>query len=82
MNANMKKLYRNIEGVLLEAHVVTKDESDAIARVGTRKERVWGRHVVDLCEYAMEKMRREGIENQEAVAICELGVTIAKTDTH
>jgi len=50
-------LYDVLSAKLIEAGVVTERECAIIARRGTRKERFWKRHLLDLAEYAVKQHR-------------------------
>lgn len=52
----MKKaelLYNQIEQVLMTNGYITQEVSDIISRKGSRKERLWKRHIIDLCEFVL-----------------------------
>ena len=54
-----RKLYWKLAQVLVKAELVSRYECDVIARVGTRKEWAYKRHILDLCEYVLEKKNIE-----------------------
>lgn len=72
MNAmnKYKAYYTTISRRLIDTGVITQDESDKIARVDTRKESYWKRHILDLCNYTEKKIHRDNIQNPIALAIC------------
>lgn len=49
-----KKLYQQITKMLIYNQLLTQDESDTIARIGTRKESYWARHLLDMCQFVLE----------------------------
>lgn len=61
--------------------IVTHREVKLIVRRNTCKERYWRRHIIDLCDYAFDKMERESIDNAEARKLCLAGKELAKNDT-
>ena len=74
-------LYNTISERLINACIVTARESKDIARANTRKRRYWRRHVIDLCDYALKKMVRDNILNDDMQRTCEAGIRIAMNET-
>jgi hypothetical protein len=65
-----KELYLILEVVLIEQDLINKSQSDLIARRG-RKSGRWGRHILDLCQYVLGKMEREGVDNEHIKYLLE-----------
>ena len=49
-----KLLYTRLEKMLIEKGYITLQASNIICRRGTRKEWIWKRHVLDLCEFVID----------------------------
>jgi len=56
----MRKLYYALERLLINKGYLTLEISEMITRKGTRKEYVWGRHILDLCEFMLEHRNLDG----------------------
>lgn len=84
MTKKNKNIFNIIATKLIATGIVSADECALIARSETRKEGYWKRHILDLCQYALNKMEREGIDNLQVRLICETGIRIAldETTTH
>ena len=80
MNSS-KMLYGVITRRLVGAGVITHKESNVICRMGHRKQRYWRRHLLDLCEYSIEKMDRNSSGDATLVALCTTGKGIAMNET-
>ena len=80
MNSS-KALYRVIAKRLIRGGVITHKESDVVCRRGHRKERYWKRHLLDLCEYSIEKMDRNSSGNDSLRKLCATGKRIAMNET-
>ena len=52
-------LYWKLAQVLVNADLISRYECDVIARVGSRKEWAYKRHILDLCEYVLEQKNIE-----------------------
>ena len=50
----MRRLYYTLSSLLITKGYVTQEIVNIIARVGTRKEYIWKRHILDLCEFVIE----------------------------
>lgn len=49
-----KKIYLKLEELLIKNGCITQEQSNIICRRGHRKEWVWKRHILDLCEFVIE----------------------------
>ena len=74
-------LYTVLSNRLINAGIITKKESTAIARWRHRKQAYWRRHIIDLCDYSIEKMQRNSTCEPRLIRICETGAKIAKSET-
>lgn len=81
MTNKNKTIFNIIAKKLIDAGVVSQDECMLIARADTRKGRYWKRHILDLCNYALNKMTRQHIDNQQIRRVCETGIRIARDET-
>ena len=78
--SHWRELYEVIAQRLVGYGAVTREQCDTIARVGHRKQRYWKRHIIDLCEFAMEHIERNGLYpcKEEATATCMAGLKLVK----
>ena len=53
----MQRLYYNLVKLLIVRGYITQKIADMIAREGTRKEYIWKRHILDLCEFVIENQQ-------------------------
>jgi len=74
-------VYTVLSNRFINAGIITKKESVAIARWGHRKQAYWRRHIIDLCDYATKKMQRNATSTSYLIQLCEAGVEIAKSET-
>jgi hypothetical protein len=71
MKTKSQAVFESFSAKLIENGVVTQAECDIISRKGTRKERLWKRHVRDLAEYVIN--REKGMEE-----LCKLMIEWCK----
>lgn len=50
----MQRLYQSLVKLLIVRGYVTQKIADNIAREGTRKEYIWKRHILDLCDFVLD----------------------------
>jgi hypothetical protein len=50
----MQRLYQSLAKLLIVKGYVTQEIVNTIARKGTRKEYIWKRHILDLCDFVLD----------------------------
>lgn len=81
MTNKNKAIFDIVAKKLIDAGVISEDECMLIARTESRKGRYWKRHILDLCNYSLNKMDRQHIDNPQMRRVCETGIRIARDET-
>ena len=54
MKSKAQCVFEEFSKYLLDNGIVTQQEVSTIARKGTRKEKLWKRHIIDLANYVID----------------------------
>lgn len=55
----MQRLYKSLAKLLIVKGYVTQEIVNTISRKGTRKEYIWKRHILDLCEFVLDNRQAD-----------------------
>ena len=62
----MRRLYYTLSSLLISKGYITQEIVNTVARVGTRKEYIWKRHILDLCEFVLDQRQ---VDNEVKVLL-------------
>lgn len=75
---NSRDLYWALVVKFADTGIITKRQARIIARVNTRKERYYKRHILDLCEFVLWKMDDIGLQNNDITGLCNSTIQLIK----
>ena len=55
----MQRLYQSLAKLLIVRGYVTQEIVNVISRKGTRKEYIWKRHILDLCDFILDNRQAD-----------------------
>lgn len=64
-------LYCSLEKICLAKKYITKEQSDTITRKGHRKHGLWKRHILDLSDFVLWKLKDRNIKDKQLVTLLE-----------